>query len=78
MNQFLKRNIPNFLKKLRNSPPLEDFPYTALALRYKSSGLDVRIWSNDPEFREMVENRVPVVSTSELKEELEVGFTTTP
>ena len=46
------------------------FPYTALALKYRSLGSDVKIWSNDPEFREMVENKVPVISTQELKEEL--------
>jgi hypothetical protein len=51
---------------------------TGLEDRYKSSGLDGRIWSNNPEFKEMVEDRVPVVSTSELKEELELEFTTTP
>ena len=36
--------------------------------------MDVRIWSNDPEFREKVENKIPVVSTPELKEELELGL----
>ena len=73
-----KAEYSDFLEEAKKFSPLEDFPYTALALWYKSSGMDVRIWSNDPAFREMVENRVPVVSTSELKEELELGFTTAP
>ena len=69
-----KEEYSGFLEEAKKFSPLEDFPYTALALKYKSSGMDVRIWSNDPEFREMVENKIPVVSTPELKEELELGL----
>ena len=70
-----KEEYSGFLEEAKKFSPLEDFPYTALALKYKSSGMDVRIWSNDPEFREKVENKIPVVySTPELKEELELGL----
>lgn len=65
-----KEEYSEFLEEAKEIPPLEDFPYTALALKYKSLGSDVKIWSNDREFRKMVENKVPVVSTKELKEEL--------
>ena len=65
-----KEEYSEFLEEAKEISPLEDFPYTALALKYKSLGSDVKIWSNDREFRKMVENKVPVVSTKELKEEL--------
>lgn len=65
-----KEEYSEFLEEAKKFSPPEDFPYTALALKYKSLGSDVKIWSNDPEFREMVENKVPFVSTQELKEEL--------
>lgn len=65
-----KEEYSEFLEEAKKFSPHEDFPYTALALKYKSLGSDVKIWSNDPEFREMVENKVPFVSTQELKEEL--------
>lgn len=59
-----------FLKKAKKISPPEDFPYTALALRYKSSGSNARIWSNDARFREMTEGSVPFISTQELAKEL--------
>jgi len=67
-----------FLDEAKEISPFEDFPYTALALKYRSSGLEVKIWSNDSEFREMVGDKIPFVSTSELKEDLGLGFTITP
>jgi len=48
-----------------NAPP-EDFPYLALALKFKELGEDVRIWSNDPRFRDKSEKLIPFVSTKEL------------
>lgn len=59
-----------FLGEAKKISPFEDFPYTALALKYMSLGLDVKIWSNDSEFRDMVKNKAPVLSTQELKREL--------
>jgi len=59
-------------KEARENAPLEDFPYLALALKFKRLGEDVRIWSNDPEFRKKSEKLVPFVSTKELALELGV------
>ncbi|MCX8000563.1 MAG: hypothetical protein N3A69_16695, partial [Leptospiraceae bacterium] len=47
------------------SPP-DDFPYVALALKIKSFGLDVAIWSNDNELKEALKNRIKVFPTDEL------------
>ena len=44
----------------------------ALALKFKRLGEDVRIWSNDSEFRRKSEKLVPFVSTKELASELGV------
>jgi len=41
-----------FLEEAKLNAPVEDFPYLALALKYKKDGKNVRIWSNDLEFRE--------------------------
>lgn len=65
-----REEYAEFLEEAKKISPFEDFPYTALALKYMSLGLDVKIWSNDPEFRDMVKNKVPVLSTQELKREL--------
>lgn len=65
-----REEYSKFLEEAKKFSPFEDFPYTALALRYSSSGLEVKIWSNDSKFREMVKDKVQVISTSELKEKL--------
>jgi len=72
-----KEEYSEFLEDAKEISPFGDFPYTALALKYKSSDREVKIWSNDPEFREMVGDKIPFVSTSELKEELGLGSATT-
>ena len=61
-----------FEKEARENAPLEDFPYLALALKFKRLGEDVRIWSNDSEFRMKSEKLVSFVSTKELASELGV------
>lgn len=49
------------------SPP-DDFPYVALALKVKSLGLNVAIWSNDKELKEALKNKIDVLTTSEVFE----------
>lgn len=55
----------------KNAPP-EDFPYLALALKFKKLGEEVRIWSNDSKFRNKSEKLVPFVSTKEFASNLGV------
>ena len=63
-----------FEEEARKNAPLEDFPYLALALKFKRLGENIRIWSNDSEFRRKSEKLVRFVSTKELALELEVTY----
>lgn len=65
-----KEEYEQFLKEAKQISPLEDFPYAALALMYKSSGSDARIWSNDPEFKEMLKGKISVLTTEQLAKEI--------
>jgi len=67
-----KEEYEEFIEESKEISPEEDFPYTALALMYKSLGRKPRIWSHDPEFKKMLEGKIPFVSTKELLKE--VGF----
>ena len=66
----MEREDREFEEEARKNAPLEDFPY--LALKFKRLGENVRIWSNDSEFRRKSEKLVRFVSTKELALELEV------
>jgi len=61
-----------FEEKAKENAPFEDFPYLALALKFKENGEKVRIWSNDPGFRAKSKKLVPFISTKELVLELGV------
>ena len=65
-------NFSEFLEKAKEISPEEDFPYVALALKLKSLGLDVRIWSNDKELKKALEGRIEVLSTKEILEKLRI------
>ncbi|MCD6402348.1 hypothetical protein J7L36_00635 [bacterium] len=62
----VREEYKEFEEEARKNAPLEDFPYLALALKFRELGEDVRIWSNDSEFRKKSEKLVPFVSTKEL------------
>ncbi|MEM2087552.1 MAG: PIN domain-containing protein [Thermoproteota archaeon] len=55
-----------FLEESKKISPTDDFPYVALALKIKSLGLEVAIWSNDNELKEALRNKIKVFSTDEL------------
>jgi predicted nucleic acid-binding protein len=56
------------LKEAKKISPPDDFPYVALALKIKSLGLKVAIWSNDKILKEVLKDKVDVFTTSELFE----------
>ncbi len=56
-----------FLEEAKKISPIEDFPYVALAFMYKSQGKEVKIWSNDPELKSSLGDKIQVVSTEEIK-----------
>jgi predicted nucleic acid-binding protein len=55
-----------FLNKAKEISPPDDFPYVALALKIKSLGLEVAIWSNDKGLKEALKEGVNVFCTDEL------------
>ncbi len=55
-----------FLREAEKISPFKDFPYVALALSFKSNGLDVPIWSNDKDLANVP--GIKVVSTHNLCE----------
>jgi len=57
-----------FLEEARKISPPDDFPYVALALKIKSLGLKVAIWSNDKELKEALKGKIDVFTTSEVFE----------
>ena len=61
-----------FLEEAKEISPAEDFPYVALALKLKSLGLEVKIWSNDKELKKALEGRIEVLSTKEILERLRI------
>ena len=61
-----------FLEEAKEISPEEDFPYVALALKLKSLGLEVKIWSNDKELKKALEGRIEVLSTKEILERLRI------
>lgn len=65
-----KHEYERFLEQSKKISPVEDFPYSALALKYKSSRIDARIWSNDPELIRMLKGKISVVTTDELRTEI--------
>jgi len=56
------------LEEVKKISPPDDFPYVALALKIKSLGLKVAIWSNDKELKEMLKNKIDVFTTTEIFE----------
>lgn len=69
-----KEEYSEFLEEAKETSPLEDFPYTALALKYLSLSKEVKIWSNDPELKESLKDKVEVLTTKELLKELGADF----
>ena len=67
-----KEEYERFINEAKANAPFEDFPYLALALKFKKLGKNVKIWSNDSKFREKSEKLVSFVSTKELSLELGV------
>jgi len=65
-----RHEYEKFEEQAKEYSPPEDFPYTALALKYKSSGIEIRIWSNDDEFKEMLKGKISVVTTEQLRKEI--------
>lgn len=65
-----KKEYSKFLGEAKKPSPFEDFPYSALALKYKSLALDVKIWSNDPKFKNALKGRISFVSTKQLVKEV--------
>jgi predicted nucleic acid-binding protein len=57
-----------FLEEAKKISPPDDFPYVALALKIKSLGLKVAIWSNDRELKEALKNKIDVFTTNEIFE----------
>jgi len=55
-----------FLEEAKKISPPDDFPYVALALKIKSLGLKVAIWSNDKKLKEALKNKIDVFTTSEV------------
>ncbi len=55
-----------FLEEAKKISPPDDFPYVGLALKIKSLGLEVAIWSNDKRLKTALKGKLPVFSTSEL------------
>lgn len=56
------------MKEAKKISPPDDFPYVVLALKIKSLGLKVAIWSNDKGLKEVLKGKVDVVTTDELFE----------
>ena len=61
-----------FLEEAKEISPPDDFPYVTLALKLKSLGLEVKIWSNDKELKKALEGRIEVLSTKEILERLRI------
>jgi predicted nucleic acid-binding protein len=57
-----------FLEEAREISPPDDFPYVALALKIKSLGLKVAIWSNDKGLKEGLKDKIDVFTTREVFE----------
>jgi predicted nucleic acid-binding protein len=51
--KFISHSVfSELLEEAKKISPPDDFPYVALALKVKSLGLNVAIWSNDKELKE--------------------------
>jgi predicted nucleic acid-binding protein len=57
-----------FLEEAKKISPPDDFPYVALALKIKSLGLKVAIWSNDKGLKNALKYKIDVFTTSEVFE----------
>ncbi len=57
-----------FLEEAKKISPTNDFPYVALALKIKSLGLKVAIWSNDKELKIALKDKIDVFTTNEVAE----------
>jgi predicted nucleic acid-binding protein len=57
-----------FLEEAKKISPTDDFPYVALALKIKSLGLKVAIWSNDKELKTALKDKIDVFTTNEVFE----------
>jgi predicted nucleic acid-binding protein len=55
-----------FLEEAKKISPPDDFPYVALALKIKSLGLEVGIWSNDKKLKRVLKSRIDVFNTAEI------------
>jgi predicted nucleic acid-binding protein len=62
-----RKEYEQFEEQAKKFSPSEDFPYSALALKYKSLNIEVKIWSNDQKLKELLYNKIPVITTNELK-----------
>ena len=56
----------DFLEHAKKISPADDFPYVALALKIKSLGVKVAIWSNDKELKKCLKDVVDIFSTNEV------------
>jgi predicted nucleic acid-binding protein len=60
-----------FLPKAKDISPVNDFPYVALSMHFKSRGYEVGIWSNDKGLRKAMEKQgIEVFSTHLLLKRL--------
>jgi predicted nucleic acid-binding protein len=67
--KFISHSVfSEFSEEAKKISPPDDFPYVALALKVKSLGLKVAIWSNDKELKEALKNKIDVLTTSEMFE----------
>jgi predicted nucleic acid-binding protein len=55
-----------FLEEAKKISPPDDFPYVALALKIKSLGLEVGIWSNDKKLKRVLKSKIDVFNTAEI------------
>jgi len=61
-----EESFSEFLEEAKKISTPNDFPYVALALKLKSLGLEIKIWSNDKKLKKALEGKIDVVSTSEI------------
>ncbi len=66
-----KEEYWQFLEESSKSAPIEDIPYFALALKYKSEECNVKIWSNDEILKKSLENKVSVLTTKDMNSEVQ-------
>jgi predicted nucleic acid-binding protein len=56
-----------YLEEAGAFSPLEDIPYAALALKYRSERRKAAIWSNDSGFKNAAKGMIEILSTQEIK-----------